>query len=147
MGKFGPSNLHASLCGPRGVGVKKGPVQNRVRLTKSGLDFILGLEGSFPRSHERRTLMKKPILKLSNNEKAVCRVVEALKRGRVLTAYNALDRETTTAGTYNEAVDCGHRFAVIGWRTGRQTLTRTVEDAAWSFVSRVGSTRAREASL
>lgn len=68
--------------------------------------------------------------KLSHNEKAALRVVEALKEGRVLRAHNALSHETTTVGGYNEAVDRGIRWAVIGWRTGNETLVRTAEQAA-----------------
>ena len=84
----------------------------------------------------------------SHNEKAIARVVARLNEGRTLKAYNALDHEDTTIGPYTEAVNRGFHFAVIGWKTGRTSLFKTAEDAAYLFVvTKVGSTRAREASL
>lgn len=93
-------------------------------------------------------ISKKPVVKkLSNNEKAEARVVEALKAGRILTAYTPFTHEDVTVGPYREAVDIGKRFAVIGVRTGNITRWATSEEAAGAFVSRVGSTRAREAAI
>lgn len=91
--------------------------------------------------------MKKPV-KLSHNDKAAARVTEAIKAGRILTAYAPLTHEDTTVGPYKEAVDAGKRFAVIGVKTGHITRWATAEEAAWAFVvDRVGSTRAREAAM
>lgn len=84
--------------------------------------------------------------KPSHNETAAARVAAAMERGFVLVAHNALAREDTTAGPYHEAVDRGIRFAVIGWRSGREFRCADASSAAAEFVGRVGSTRAREAA-
>lgn len=85
---------------------------------------------------------------MTNNQKSILKVEAALQAGKILRAYNALDREETTAGSYTEAVDRGFRFAVIGW-AGKcpQTATTTAYEAAAIFVGRVGCSRAREAAL
>ena len=92
----------------------------------------------------------KPI-KLTNNDKAALRVVAAITKGLILTAYAPLTAEETTVGPYNEAIDRGIRFATIGWATKRvgacERRTQTAQEAADIFVGRVGSTRAREAAI
>lgn len=86
--------------------------------------------------------------KLSHNDKAEARVVECLKAGKVLKAYSPITHEDLTVGPYQEAVDTGKRFAIIGTKTDYITRWATAEEAAGAFVAgRVGSTRAREAAI
>lgn len=80
---------------------------------------------------------------MNNIQKAVTKIQEALKAGRVLRAYNQLDHQETTVGQYIEAVDRGFRFAVIGYGyKASQVEFRTIQEAAYSFVCRVGAARA-----
>ncbi len=81
----------------------------------------------------------------TNDEKAAARVEAAIKQDVTLHAWNALDREDTSVGPYHEAVDRGMQYAVFG--KSRRDVFNTADGAAWCFVRRVGSTRAREAAL
>ena len=92
-------------------------------------------------------MKKNSVKKLSHNDKAANRVIEAVKAGQVLKASDVLRRDELTVGAFSEAVDRGARFAIIGWRTGQTTTFRTLEEAAWTFVAKVGSTRARDAAI
>jgi hypothetical protein len=87
-------------------------------------------------------------MRLSRFDKVVLSVTKAIESGRILRAYNALDREDTTVGPYKTAVDIGVDYVVIGWRGIRlQHESRSARDAALHFVERVGEGRAREAAL
>ena len=91
--------------------------------------------------------------KLSNNEKATNRVAKAIAAKHILAAYSPTLCQSLSIGTYNQAVDIGNRFAILG---GGSRYTRnvpvelvfkTAEEAAHCFVSLVGSTRAREVAI
>lgn len=92
--------------------------------------------------------MAKPA-KISNNQKAVNRLVALLLAGKTVTvqAYSGY----YTVGKYAPAVGPGG-FAVYGYGRGTipaQEYTSAVaaNDAAWAVVSSCGSTRVREACL
>ena len=82
-----------------------------------------------------------------HHENAVARVTQLISLGHVLCASNAVAGEKATVGTFSEAVDRGIRFACISVR-GRtsEQHTKTADDAANIFVSRVGTGRANEAA-
>ena len=90
--------------------------------------------------------------KLTRDEVAAARVAQLIEARVVLVAHNHLAAEDTTVGPYQEAVDRGYRFAVIGdkgraeQRLGVGREFRTSTDAAAAFVGRVGSTRANDAA-
>lgn len=97
--------------------------------------------------------MARTTRKLSRDETAATRVTQLIEAGRVLVAHNARDHEETSVGPYREAVDRGYRFACIGDKGRADGLLhrgarehRTAESAAWTFLERVGSTRANEAA-
>lgn len=80
--------------------------------------------------------------KLTNNDKAAMKVESAIARGAVLVAYDALSHADTSVGSYVEAVNRGIQYAVINRSYHHNCYS--ANEAAASFVSRVGSTRARE---
>jgi hypothetical protein len=70
-------------------------------------------------------------------------VENAIKKGNILIAYDALNRKMTSVGPYQTAVPCDKNFAIFG---AYDREYKTAEEAADFFVAKVGSTRAREAA-
>ena len=91
--------------------------------------------------------------KLSNNEKAANRVAKAIAAGKVLLSHSPTAKQNITVGSYRQAVDTGIRFATLGENSRynnkevEERLFKTAEEAAYRFVSLVGSTRAREVAI
>mgnify|MGYP001563937835 CR=1 FL=1 len=73
---------------------------------------------------------------------AVERVAHVIGKGVILRAYNQLDHETVSVGPYQEAVDRGYRFAVIGKKAQSEHFFPA--HAAQRFVDLCGTTRANE---
>lgn len=100
-----------------------------------------------------KTRTNKAPRKLSNDEKAMGRVLDVIKSGKVLTV--SASSGYYTVGAYTPAV--GPRgFAVYGYGgVGRDranparefTGTDAATSAAWAIVSSCGCTRAREAAI
>ncbi len=92
-------------------------------------------------------------MKLSNNEKAANRVAKAIAAGKILRSYSPTANQNISVGSFRQAVDAGVRFATLGENSRypgtevEERLFKTAEEAAYRFVSLVGSTRAREVAV
>ena len=79
---------------------------------------------------------------MNHRESASKRVIEALDKGFILTAYDSINRKETSCGPYRTAVEGNEKFAVFG--KTELTFSNSYE-ASEAFINLVGYPRAREA--
>ena len=94
--------------------------------------------------------MKLQPAKLSHEDRAAQLVQQAIEAQCVVTAWSALDSQENTVGPYRLAFGTA-RFAVVAWGKSLNQIKPQRDyshaiDAAYTFVSRVGSTRANTAA-